>query len=507
MGCISMVSSSAMLPKHRLCSPTDPKHHTRRPLTTYALSQQAPVLYIGYGEPFAEANFVIGTPAQGCSATWEYWNGTQWTQLALTSTGPQNSLSGSGKVEWLPPATWQRKVVRTSRNKWWVRVRTEGCSTYASISQILADNWEATTDPMPAIKLTSTNQSNFRGTAPDAGFRENTHGLHYYFTPDQNCSATSTLNLNGWGAQPLREDDGVTPMACTAGQTYVIWSRWEGQWRKRAVDNKVWRGWCESSPTRINVGLGPLEFDPTPPTQCEAKFRYQARILFGWAANNTSGNFTNVQGGQFTYARHIVDMSLPHLTSDGKPVYNGIFLDDLSPDQPSDNSAVAPNGRPLLFTEMGQHTFNQEVNALADYIYKTRQYLREANPNYTVGVNSGLNWITPHAADWTLSELANYGSGTRPLTAFEPDPYHWNQGADRYKRENNPNGVKSLYTTVDSSSETFPYGQWVAWDRGNRGPMSNWAGYLIIANENLVWFYCTNGGRLLHQLGRISLLG
>jgi hypothetical protein len=24
--------------------------------------------------------------------------------------------------------------------------------------------------------------------------------------------------------------------------------------------------------------------------------------------------------------------------------------------------------------------------------------------------------------------------------------------------------------------------------------MSNWAGYLIIANENLVWFYCTNGG-------------
>src|SRR5205085_12400718 len=152
-----------------------------------ALSQQAPVLYIGYGERFAEANFGIGTPGHGCSGTWEYWNGTQWTQLALTSTGPQDSLSGSGKVEWLPPATWQRKVVRTSRNKWWVRVRTESCSTYASISQILADNWEATTDPMPAIKLTSTSQSNFRGTAPDAGFRENTHGLHYYFTPDQNC--------------------------------------------------------------------------------------------------------------------------------------------------------------------------------------------------------------------------------------------------------------------------------------------------------------------------------
>jgi hypothetical protein len=458
------------------------------------LSQQSPVLYIGYGEPFAEATFVLGTPGQGCSAVWEYWDGTQWTELVLKSTGPQNTLSGSGKVEWLPPATWQKKVVRTSRNKWWIRVRTGGCSTYAGISQILADNWEATNDPLPPINLTSSNGPNFNGTTPDEGFRENTHGLYYYFTPDQDCSANSTLNVNGWGAKPLREEDGVTPMMCSAGQKYVIWYRWEGHWRKRPIDNKIWRGWCENSPTRINLGLGPLEFDPTPPARCEARFRYQARILFGWAANNTSGNFTNVQGGQYTFARHIVDMSLPHLTRDGKTLYNGIFLDDLSPDQPGDNSAVAPNGRPLLFTEMGRHTFNQEVDQLAIHIQKTREYLRESNPAYTVGINSSLNWITPHAADWTLNEGANYGSGTRPVPTFENDPYHWQQGADRYKRENNPNGVKSLYTTIDSSSETLAQGEWVAWDRGNRGPISNWAGYLIIANENLVWFYCPNGG-------------
>jgi hypothetical protein len=459
-----------------------------------ALSPQTPVLYIGYGEPFAEANLILGKPASGCAVAWEYWNGVEWAALPLSSTGAQNTLSESGKVEWLPPAAWQRKVVKASRNKWWIRVRTADCSAHPALSQILADNWEARTDPLPTITLSSNSGGTFSGTAPDEGFRENTHGLHYLFTPNQDCSENPSLNVNGWGAKPLREEDGTTPMTCTAGQSYIIWYRWEGHWRKRAVDSKAWRGWCESSPTRMNIGLGPLEFDPTPPPECEAKFRYQARILFGWSANNSSGNFTNIQGGQYTYARHIVDTSLPHLTREGKIIYNGIFLDDMSLDQPSDNSCVSPNGRPLLFTEMGPHTRRDEIEKLAVHIRKVREYLRESHPDFYVGVNTSGSWIQPSEADWALAEIANYGTGARPATEFNADPYDFQQAADRYKPENNPKGVKTLLTTVDSSSDTFPNGQWVAWDRGNRGPISNWAGYLIVANENTAWFYCPNGG-------------
>ena len=108
------------------------------------------------------------------------------------------------------------------------------------------------------------------------------------------------------GRPTAGEDDGVTPMACTAGQTYVIWSRWEGQWRKRAVDNKVWRGWCESSPTlpyqrRVGTaGVRPHTAD-TMRSKIPVSGSHSLRV---WAANNTSGTYQCARRAVHVCAAH-----------------------------------------------------------------------------------------------------------------------------------------------------------------------------------------------------------
>jgi len=96
-------------------------------------------MYIGYEEPFDQVNLVFSTPGSGITRSWEYWNGSSWTTLPVTD-GTSN-LTVSGQVAFTPPSDWVRKVVNSSRNKYFIRCRITVATTNAVTSSVKGDNW------------------------------------------------------------------------------------------------------------------------------------------------------------------------------------------------------------------------------------------------------------------------------------------------------------------------------------------------------------------------------
>ena len=87
------------------------------------------ILYIGYDEPFKEANLTLTTPASAnWDGVWEYWNGSTWA--ALSPTDGTADMTASGKVEKVPPpmASWTRTTVN-GVIRWWWRLRTTAAGT------------------------------------------------------------------------------------------------------------------------------------------------------------------------------------------------------------------------------------------------------------------------------------------------------------------------------------------------------------------------------------------
>ena len=101
-------------------------------------------LYIGYGEPFALVNFTLSTGRDGGSATYQYWNGSDWAPLD-TSLDSSNGLKSSGAINFNPPSKWAKNSVNNSRAKWWVRIGVNGTHTAPQIAKLWGDDWQAHT--------------------------------------------------------------------------------------------------------------------------------------------------------------------------------------------------------------------------------------------------------------------------------------------------------------------------------------------------------------------------
>lgn len=96
-------------------------------------------MYLGYEEPFDQVNLTFSVLGAGITRVWEYWNGSTWA--SLTVSDGTNGFTGNGQVSFTPPASWARKQINSSRNKYFIRCRITAASTNPVTSSVKGDNW------------------------------------------------------------------------------------------------------------------------------------------------------------------------------------------------------------------------------------------------------------------------------------------------------------------------------------------------------------------------------
>lgn len=399
-----------------------------------AMSSSDNTLVIGHSQPFDQVNFVTSTAGVGCTTQWQYWNGTGWTSYTPASNTTGNFVAtGNSTVMLTPPAAWRQALLNptgfpNSHTKWQVRMLATCSGTYPVFSRIYGDD----------LTLGSTNTS--------------------------------------------------------------------GQQR--------YRGWCAAgvSSSRINTGLTgaqqSLEYDPTPPTSCQARFKWHSRSLALWGANLMMGYVGRVLDGQYVFSRILVQREIANMIAG---TINGLFMDDSYP--PNTKAFVEPAINPALdaATRFGlwapnihelspTMTLSEYVDMMGGHVGAVRSYLRELNPNAEVHPNTD-NAVIASSGDGFIAETFAKAAGDfiKPDGGFGVSPDVWKIGGTY-----NPTAcdTKIVYAVQDEFSELSSsfgvngnhpvYGvNWIAWDRGQRGPMNAWAAYLINANECTRFFYTT----------------
>ena len=146
-------------------------------------------LYIGYAEPFALINVTLSTGRDGGSASYEYWNGSDWAPLD-TSADTTNGLKSSGAVNFIPPAKWTKNSVNNSRPKWWVRIVVKGTHSAPQIAKLWGDDWESHASGCSP-------KCNVRGWDPSDQHRVNVGQGNLEYNPTPPDKATAHFRYQG----------------------------------------------------------------------------------------------------------------------------------------------------------------------------------------------------------------------------------------------------------------------------------------------------------------------
>jgi hypothetical protein len=250
------------------------------------------------------------------------------------------------------------------------------------------------------------------------------------------------------------------------------------------------RGWNATDPHRVNIGLGNLEYNPTPPPNATARFRYQARGTGYSAANYLTGNPNSVdpKTGDVMMAQAKAAESEAAVTyySTMGQYGNGDFFDNIGGRNywTSDNSDLPPgktidDGFPQMFQQMApliqaafgnDFTISANLNCLgtclAGVLAQTSMSLQERTAVSTIFGHYyyATNYMDPFAV----------GTYKRVLGFF--DTYHF----------------QALY---DPCAFNTPYHcpSYHYWAQNDLSPMHTLAGYLMGMNNNTVFEYNTQG--------------
>ncbi len=248
-------------------------------------------------------------------------------------------------------------------------------------------------------------------------------------------------------------------------------------WASHSGTNNI-RGWSASDPNRVNVGLGNLEYNPNPPANATARFRYQARATGFWAPNVAFGNPADVQNGQSTWAMSRITNWQTEYAAVGLS-YNSAFLDDGGA-QPAVTSPAMPIES---LSDLGSgNTWEGSVSAMLT-AFRNQMRATRGN-NFKVGINTPDQTLA-RLGDFSLDELV-WGApltGNIPYTMF-----------DGYLPAANPLNTNGIFAAWDNmhfggSLSGYPF----RWDRANRSPIAMLASQAIAGNPNVSMFYNTLG--------------
>ena len=243
------------------------------------------------------------------------------------------------------------------------------------------------------------------------------------------------------------------------------------------------RGWTATAAGRINVGLGNLEYNPTPPQGHSARFRYQSRVggLFG--ANVHIGNPSNIQSGIRTWAQYLIDQIVA--TALRQPV-DSIMLDDAA-GMPTFSSPADPLTR-MDFDQSS--TYSRES---LDTLSVMKSALQTLRPDIAeVGFNT-QDVEVARVGDWALSETGFFAYSP---SYINPAYTAGNVPVDAFVSERNPNQTQLVVGVIDSLYYwAFPFNfshNWHPMDNSDRTPIMSLAAFYIGSNPNLSFEYNAN---------------
>lgn len=96
--------------------------------------------YFGHESPFDVVNVVLSTPGDGVTAVYEYWDGTEWSELTVTDGTEAWTVDGA--VSFIPPADWAETTLFSgTMPEWWVRVRFTAATTAPVALRMYGDDW------------------------------------------------------------------------------------------------------------------------------------------------------------------------------------------------------------------------------------------------------------------------------------------------------------------------------------------------------------------------------
>ncbi|MBZ5581202.1 MAG: hypothetical protein LAQ30_03170 [Acidobacteriia bacterium] len=282
--------------------------------------------------------------------------------------------------------------------------------------------------------------------------------------------------------------------------TYPAYSKLYGDdWAVSSGQNNArgWNGAVPPCPTpappgtacRMNVGTR-MEYDPYPPANASAKFKYQSRATGVWSVNYTFGNPSNIQNGVRTWARFLSETAAATLSATGE---EGIMFDNAG--ATLDGAVLAP-ANPMQYTDYNHaKTFDNEVIAM---YREVRDSLRAVfGPNVQVGTNTTDAFIA-RAGDWTLAESWRYSSYGLGLGLYTYSDAAGASTYDAFLPANNPGGTKAWLVCYDTPSALTPgvigNASWHYWDRSNRSPIGCLAQHYIGSNANTGFSYYSQGG-------------
>ena len=257
-------------------------------------------------------------------------------------------------------------------------------------------------------------------------------------------------------------------------------------WSVASAGNNL-RGWNGRDPHRINIGTR-MEYNPTPPADATAKFRYQARMSN--VNNSTFGNPSDVQRGIRTWSRYLSDAADAAML----PGTDGVMFDDFgaSPTRVASPKTFWP------YTDF-QQTSSWETEVKATYaavVERLHQEHGAAIPGasgFQVGTNGYLG-----SGEWALCEgwWCNVTTNASANSIYAYRVKGATLTYDLALAVNNPRHGKIIMTCVDPFKDwsSVPgLTQWHYVDRANRTPIECLAMHYLGWNPDTLFAYNTTG--------------
>jgi hypothetical protein len=245
------------------------------------------------------------------------------------------------------------------------------------------------------------------------------------------------------------------------------------------LTNGKCRGWNQSVLGVINSGE--LSYNPNPPINSSAKFKYQSRATGYWAANRLFVNPAYKENGNRVWSLYRY-LNIKNMVENSD--YDGIMIDDLGGGL---TGGVTDLGSyPENFSDFVEFTnLSHRSESLENFIDVYNKF-HEDMPNKKIGGNTYL-FDFGQICDFVLLEYFShvpYGGG---LGVAIPNRLSY----DYFNSSNNPNGkigILHLIDTVDLLTGN------IFWDRSNRGPIAGLSSFLIGSNSNTYLNYYSEGG-------------